>query len=58
MARTNDEKMMGNRKPVYGFVELENGIVMRWLRFATSDAEAVRVVVAQHVTVSRCWVES
>lgn len=44
-------------KPIYGYVELNNGIVIRWLRFAVSPEEAIRVVIAQHVHVARCWVD-
>ena len=43
-------------KPVYGKVELENGLVLAWLRFVVSEEEAVRIVIAQHVHVARCWV--
>lgn len=44
-------------KPVYGFVELENGQIIEWLRFAESEEKAIEIVKAQHVHVKRCWVE-
>lgn len=43
--------------PIYGQVELNNGIIIKWLRFAKSEDEAIRIVTAQHVHVKRCWVE-
>lgn len=44
--------------PVHGFVETENGQVSAWLRFAVSEAEAIRIVTAQAVHVTRCWVDT
>jgi hypothetical protein len=42
--------------PVYGIVELKNGLVIKWLRFADSKAEAVRIVTAQHApAVADCY---
>lgn len=41
-------------KAFFGTVELENGLVIRWLRFASSADEAVRIVAAQHTNVVRC----
>jgi hypothetical protein len=41
---------------IKGIVELENGLIIHWLRFAESEAEAIRIVIAQHVHVNRCWV--
>lgn len=46
---------MAQRIPIYGRVELENGQVVRWLRFEETAAEAIRVVTAQYVHVVRCW---
>jgi len=45
------------RMPHYGQVELENGLVIAWLRFAESPEEAMRIVTAQCVHVKRCWIE-
>ena len=44
------------RLPVHGFIEFNNGIIIAWLRFATSEEEAVRVATAQNGNVARCWV--
>lgn len=43
-------------QPIHGQVELNNGLVITWLRFAESETEAIRIVTAQHVHVKRCWV--
>lgn len=43
-------------KAVYGKVELENGLILDWLRFSPSEEEAIRVVRAQHVHVKDCWI--
>lgn len=42
--------------PIYGKVELKNGLIISWLRFADSEEAAVRMVTAQHVHVERCWI--
>ena len=47
--------MESTRLPFYGKVELENGLILKWLRFASSEDEAIRIVTAQHVHVRRCW---
>ena len=43
---------------VYGIVELNNGLILEWLRFVEAGlgakAEAVRIVTAQHVHVAKC----
>lgn len=41
-------------KPIYGVVELENGLVLNWLRFAPSNEEAIRLVKAAYIYVVRC----
>jgi len=43
------------RKAFYGQVELHNGLVLRWLQWAESEEEAIRIVTAQCVHVTRCW---
>lgn len=52
------------RQPITGKVKLHNGLVLKWLRFvdaalttAAAEAEAIRIVTAQHVHVARCWAE-
>ena len=49
------------RIPIRGKVTLGNGITVTWLRFipetfADAEAEAIRLVTAQHIHVLRCWV--
>lgn len=42
--------------PVYGIVELKNGLVLLWLRFADSKDEAVRIVTGEHgIAVADCY---
>jgi len=43
--------------PITGKVELENGLILKWLRFTDTEAEAIRLVTAQHVHVKRCWID-
>ena len=43
------------KRPITGSVELENGLVLKWWRFAENEAEAIRVVTAQHCHVVKCW---
>jgi len=45
-------------KAYYGKVHLPNGLIINWMRFANSEAEAIHEVVAQHVYVDRCYTEA
>lgn len=46
------------KRPIYGKVTLKNGLTLKWLRFAESEAEAIRIVTAQHKgTVLLCQTE-
>ena len=36
------------KKPIYGVVELENGLLIDWLEFRETEEEAIRIVTAQH----------
>jgi hypothetical protein len=44
--------------PYYGYLTLENGKLLRWVRFACNAEEAKRIVIAQHVHVRECWLDS
>ena len=41
---------------IYGKIELNNGQVLDWMRFASDDAEAIQLVIDQHAGAKRCWV--
>lgn len=46
--------------PIYGVVELKNGLCIKWMRFVednpNAQSEAVRIVIAQHCHVDNCYV--
>ena len=54
--------------PVYGHIELQNGLVLNWLRFIpvkhlsdsliVAQREAIKIVEGEHgIATKRCWVD-
>jgi len=50
------------KQAIRGKVTLDNDITIRWLRFVDAttreeaEIEAIRIVIAQHIHVQRCWI--
>lgn len=45
-------------RAIFGKVELKNGVIIKWMRFAADEDEAMRLVTAEHAYhVTRCWIE-